>query len=128
MLIVQTPKYDQIFTKKTYNSIFDWLLRWSPFRSGVSNTRPAGRMWPAWRVYAARFVIKFPLIIDKNTVLWGTRVLFIFYCAPQRHFLLLVRPASSFFIKMLPAYTFEFETPELDIIKIHISVFVCWKV
>ena len=39
-------------------------------KPGVSNTRPA------WRVYAARVVIKIPLITDKTTVLWGSWVLF----------------------------------------------------
>ena len=54
-------------------------------------------MWPTWPVYAARVIIKIPLIIDKTTVLSGTRVLLISSCGPRRHFCLLVRLASSFF-------------------------------
>ena len=38
-------------------------------KSGVSNTRLAGRMWPTRHVYAARVIIKVILIIDKTTVL-----------------------------------------------------------
>ena len=45
-------------------------------RAGISNTRPAGRMWPALRVFAACVIIKIPFIIFKTTVLLGTRVLF----------------------------------------------------
>ena len=87
------------------------------FRSGVSNTQPAGRMWPAWRVYAARVIIKIPLIIVKTTVLCGIRALFTSFCGPRKHFCLLVRPARSVFIKMWPAYIVEFETPGLKGLK-----------
>ncbi len=37
-------------------------------RSGVSNKRPAGRMWPAGCVCAARNIIKITQIIAKTTI------------------------------------------------------------
>jgi len=36
-------------------------------KSGVSNTRPAGRMWPARCVFAARDIIKITQIIAETT-------------------------------------------------------------
>ena len=42
---------------------------WRGSMAGVSNTRPAGRMWPARRVYAARVFIKIFFIMDKTTFL-----------------------------------------------------------
>ena len=67
---------------------------WS--RAGVSNTRPAGRMWPAWRVNAALVIIKIHLIIDKTKVLWGTSLrfgtivgrggIFAYLCVPRALF------------------------------------------
>ena len=78
-------------------------------RPGVSNTWPASRKWPAWRVYAARVIIKISFIVVETTVLCDTRApptvargnIFAYLCGPQ----------ALFSIKMWPAYTFEFETP-----------------
>ena len=71
-------------------------------KPGVSNTQPAGRMWPAWRVYAARVVIKIPLITDKTTVLWGSWVLFGSIVARGDIFAYLCGPRALFSSKCGP--------------------------
>ena len=80
---------------------------------GVSNTQPAGRMWPARPFYVARVIIKIILIIVKTIVLCGIRAHFTSFCGPRRHFYLFMWIANSFFIKMWPAYIFQYETPAL---------------
>ncbi len=44
----------QIELKETYVSLHKVSLCIPCFRAGVSNTRPAGRMWPAMGINAAR--------------------------------------------------------------------------
>ena len=41
---------------------------------------------------------------------------FSYFSGPRSHFFLLVRPASSFFVTLWPAYATEFETPGLCIL------------
>ena len=83
------------------------------YRSGVSNTRPAGRMWPARSVCAARDIIKITQIIAETTVFLQYKGTFSLLLRPAETFFLLMRPASHFFVKMWPAYETEFETPGL---------------
>ena len=71
-------------------------------------------MWPTWRVYAARVIINIPFLIVATTVLCGILALFTPFCGPRRHFCPILRPASSFFIKMWPASIVEFEIPALE--------------
>ena len=85
-----------------------------PLKAAVSNTRPAGRMWPARCICAARNIIKITQIIAETTVFCSIKALLASYCGPRRHFSFLMRPASPFFVKMWPAYETEFETPDLD--------------
>ena len=101
---------------KTSKYIVTWFAFWVHWkkrnnRQGVSNTWPAGRMWTACRVYAARNIIKIPFLIIQTTVLCDMRVLFTPFCGPRRHFCLIVWPASVIFIKMWPMNMVEFETP-----------------
>ena len=65
-LILQKSFKKQFCTKK----LLVKCLWQTSLRAGVSNTRPA------WRVYAARVIIKIPLIIVKTTALCGIRALF----------------------------------------------------
>ena len=82
-------------------------MQWLYSKTGVSNT------WPAWRVYAARVIIKIPFPIIEITVLCGISELFTPLCGPQRHLCVIVRPTISFITKMWPANIVVFETPVL---------------
>jgi len=77
------------------------------FITGVSNTRAAGRMWPARCVSAARDIIKITQNNAKTTVFSS----FSLQLWPAETFFLFMRPASLFNVKMWPAYETEFETP-----------------
>jgi hypothetical protein len=64
-------------------------------------------------------------IIAETTVFCNILALLASYCGPWRHFFLLMRPASQFFVKMWPAYETEFETPGLYIQKVRVN-FIDW--
>jgi len=76
--------------------------------------RPAGRMWPARCVCAARDFINSIQIIAETTVFCSIKALLASYCGPRRHFFSCMRPASPFFGKMWPVYETEFETFALN--------------
>jgi hypothetical protein len=83
-----------------------YRLFFEPFRSGVSNTRPARC------VCAARDIIKITQIIAQTTVFCS--ICKGLHLWPAETFFLFLRPASPFYVKMWPAYETEFETPALD--------------
>jgi len=72
-------------------------------------------MRPARCVCVAREMIKITQNIVENTVFCSTNALLASYCGPRRHFSLLMRPASPFFVKIWPAYETEFEIPGLKV-------------
>ncbi len=83
-------------------------------RKEVSNTRPAGRMWPARCICAARAHPKKP----KNYKFWSNLAYFeSFSCnlRPAKAFYNKLRPAEYFFFEMWPSDEFEFETPALEV-------------
>jgi hypothetical protein len=84
-----------------------------PSRSGVSNTRPAGRMWPARCICAAREQLKNWEYCKFWSNLAYLRA-FLVNCGPQELFTDKLRPAKHFFFGMWPSHKFEFETPGLD--------------
>jgi len=67
-----------------------------------SNTRPAGRMWPARCVCAARDIINIIQIIAETTVFCSINALLASYCGLRRHFFSCMRPASPFLVKCGP--------------------------
>ena len=86
--------------KNGYQSLqICFILRYKP---GVSNTRPASRMWPTWCVCAARVIIKSPQIIVKISVFCAIKALFTIFCGPRRHILFVCSPRAPFLPKCGP--------------------------
>jgi hypothetical protein len=101
------------YFSKGHLSFTSLLQKLAHSATGVSNTRPAGRMWPARCVCAARGITKTTQIIDKTTVFSSVRAISASNCGPRRHFSSKCGP-RAFFVKMWPAYETEFETPVLQ--------------
>jgi hypothetical protein len=88
---------------------FNFFSHFSHSKAEVSNTRPAGRMWPAKCICAARKHPKKP----QNYKFCSNLASFEgFSCKlrPAKAFYYKLRPAEYFFFEMWPSDEFEFET------------------
>ncbi len=73
------------------SALHEQLIKYLCSETGISNTRPTGRMWPAMSVIPARITLQIKKLL---TISLGFFPVFCSKCGPQRHHSLNLRAAE----------------------------------